>query len=82
MNKLAKCVKLSITITKCDYFKNKFDLVGKNSKRMWKTIDNLLGRNSNTNQITQICKTNSDLLLTSPEHISDEFNDFSVFLLT
>lgn len=78
VKKLSNNVKANVKITKNLFYKKKFDSLGNNSKQCWKVVDEVLGRNSNKGHISQIYNNHSDMYITCPLSISNEFNKFFI----
>ena len=63
--------------SKRSFYFNKFEQVKNNMCRIWKTINNLIGRTQKQSQ-TDRFKGNSGTIITDPNKIANEFNDFFV----
>ena len=70
-----KLLKHYLTLKKNKYFNSKFNSLEKNSKKLWKTINNIIGRNNKSSSIKSIL-TEDGSIVTDTNKIASEFNKF------
>ena len=73
----AYCILLKhyLILKKNNYFNCKFNSFQKNSKKLWKTINNIIGRNNKSSCINSIFKEDG-AIVTDANEIASEFNKF------
>ena len=72
----AYCKVLKILINRLEvlYYKHKFEIHSKDSKKIWQTINKISGKK--TNKGVQRVKTSDGVIVTEPEEIANVFNKF------